>query len=93
MKKNLFILSVVCLAVSGCAGAPTPIPDAQSSIAQLYVEKCGACHAVPHPKRNTATEWSHLFKLMEQRMAERNMAAFSIEEKEVLMNYLQSNAR
>ncbi|HHJ80010.1 MAG TPA: cytochrome C [Candidatus Tenderia electrophaga] len=93
MKINLITLLGAGLLVSGCASGPTPIPEAQSDAAQLYVEQCGACHAVPHPKRNTVAEWQHLFVLMEQRMAERGMAAFSAEEKEILMNYLQRNAR
>jgi hypothetical protein len=87
-----FALMVVA-SVAGCAGGPPTLPDPQSSAAALYAEKCGACHTVPHPKRNTAAEWRRLFALMEQRMAERHMAAFSPDEKKTLLNYLQSNAR
>ena len=93
MKKVSWFALVVMLSVAGCASGPTPLPDAQSSAAALYAEKCGTCHAVPHPKRNTAAEWRRLFALMEQRMAERHVPPFSAEERETLLNYLQSNAR
>lgn len=93
MKKALCFIFIVGVTATGCASGPTPIPEAQSSAGVLYTEKCGACHAVPHPKRNTVTEWQHLFVLMEQRMAERKMVAFSDEQREKLMSYLQHNAR
>lgn len=93
MKKMPWFVLIVVTSVAGCAGGPTPLPDPQSPAAALYAEKCGACHAVPHPKRNTAAEWRRLFALMQQRMAERHMAAFTPEEKKTLLNYLLSNAR
>ncbi len=93
MHRALCWVFMVGVTVTGCVGGPTPIPMAQSPAAVLYAEKCGACHAVPHPKRNTVTEWQHLFVLMEQRMTERDMAAFSDEQREMLMRYLQNNAR
>jgi mono/diheme cytochrome c family protein len=93
VKKIPWFALIIVTSVAGCASGPTPLPDPQSSAAALYADKCGACHAVPHPKRNTAAEWRRLFSLMEQRMAERHMAAFSPAERETLLNYLQSNAR
>jgi len=93
VKRALCFVSMVGLTMIGCAVGPTPIPEAQSPAALLYAEKCGACHAVPHPKRNTAAEWQHLFVLMEQRMIERNIVALTDEQREMLMSYLQNNAR
>ena len=81
------------MGVAGCASGLTPIPEPESAAALLYEEKCSVCHALPHPKRNTAAEWQHLFPLMERRMSERNMAAFSETERETLMKYLRSHAR
>lgn len=95
--KNLSISSLILLPAillaGGCAGGSTVIPDAETANARLYTEKCGSCHAVPHPGRNTAQEWVHLLALMEQRMAERNMPPFTDDERQVLQNYLQANAR
>lgn len=93
MKRMPWFATIIMTGMAGCAGGPTPLPDAQSPSATLYAEKCGVCHAVPHPKRNTAAEWQQLFALMEKRIAERHMAAFSPEEKDTLLKYLESNAR
>lgn len=93
MKKLTGLAAMAIIFIAGCVSGPTPVPDAQSAEARLYTQKCGTCHSVPHPGRNTAAEWQHLFALMEQRMAERNMPPFTDEEKTILQNYLQSHAR
>ncbi len=94
MKNALILLaSLIGAAATGCATGPTSIPDASSAGARLYVSKCGACHSLPHPKRNSYREWQHLLELMQQRMAEQKMPALTGEEKEVLLGYLQRHAR
>ncbi len=93
MKRTLLLGSITVGLIAGCAGSPTPIPDANSSAAVLYAEKCGACHAVPHPKRHTTAQWQHMLARMEERMAEIGMTALSTEERETLLSYLQNNAR
>jgi len=93
VKKALALTSIMAAAVTGCATGPTPIPDAGSPAARLYVSKCGLCHPLPHPKRNSYREWQHLLALMQQRMAERGMPVLTGEEKETLLGYLQRHAR
>jgi hypothetical protein len=93
MKKFLLTFFFLGPVLSGCAGGPTPIPDPDSAAAQLYIDKCSACHAVPHPKRNTVDDWHHLIPLMEQRMAERGKEPLTDEERETLMKYLDTHAR
>jgi cytochrome c5 len=91
MKLWLSIPLLILLA--GCAGGPTPIPDPDSAAAQLYTDKCSACHALPHPKRHTLAEWQSTFTLMEQRIAERGLPAISADEKQILLGYLKEHAR
>jgi hypothetical protein len=93
MKKFLLAFLFLGPVLNGCAGGPTPVPDPDSAAARLYVDKCGACHAVPHPKRNTAEDWHHLLPLMEQRMAERGKEPLTDEEREILSKYLDAHAR
>lgn len=94
MKKMLLLLTfIIGAATTGCATGPTPIPEPQSAAAQLYIAKCGACHALPHPKRNNYQEWQHLLTLMQQRMRERGMPVLTEEEQEILSGYLQRHAR
>ncbi len=93
MKKTFVLMVVLSQGLIGCASSPTPIPNAGSVAANLYAEKCSACHAVPHPKRNNASEWQHLLTLMEQRMNERGMDALTNEQRKTILAYLQTNAR
>jgi hypothetical protein len=91
MKKSLFILSMILLV--GCAaGKLTPIPDTGSPAARLYVEKCGPCHSVPHPRRHTFAEWEHIIIVMKERMASKGIS-FTPEEKKIVLSYLKKHSR
>ena len=77
------------------AGNPraTPVPDAESPAARRYAERCGACHALPHPARLTYPGWVRLLPLMERRMAERGMPPLSGAERNEILAYLKAHAR
>ncbi len=91
MKKSLLIASIIF--VAGCAaGRPTPIPDTGSTAARLYVEKCGPCHSVPHPKRHTFAEWEHIIIVMKERMESKGMS-FTPEERKIVLTYLEKHSR
>ena len=77
----------------GCATTGTPIPLPQSQAALLFADKCGECHAVPHPARHSADEWPHYVALMERRMAERNVTALSDAERQLILRYLSKYGR
>ncbi len=93
--KNYSVSAAIAatLLLSGCAGGPTPIPDADSAAARLYAGKCGVCHALPHPKRHSAGEWPALIALMERRMSERGLDPLTPEQRRQLLSYLQHNGR
>ncbi|RMD78020.1 MAG: cytochrome C [Gammaproteobacteria bacterium] len=78
--------------LAACATA-TPLPEAGSPAARLYAQRCGACHAVPHPKRLDFARWQATLKLMEERMAQRGLPPLSPEERRTLLAYLRRNAR
>lgn len=91
MKKLFVMISIVF--VAGCAaGRPTPIPDTGSPAARLYIEKCGPCHSVPHPKRHTFAEWEHIVTVMKERMDSKGMS-FTPEERRIVLGYLEEHAR
>jgi len=97
---RLIRLALVFLpfSVTGCAThsinqATTPIPDAQSPAAQLYVARCSSCHVLPHPARLSYTGWVQLLPLMERRMAERGMAPMSEADRKEILGYLKAHAR
>jgi len=80
-------------ALAACAGAPTPLPEADSADARLYAARCGACHSVPHPARHTAKEWDHVLRLMDERMAQKGLAPLAGAERERVVAYLTRHAR
>jgi len=96
LERLIFCFCLVAM-LSGCstAGMPggTSLPDRDSVAAQTFVSRCSACHAIPHPGRHTYQGWSYLVPLMERRMAERNMAPLTAEDRQLILTYLQENAR
>ena len=91
--KKMIALPILLWFITGCAGTGTPaIPEADSSEAKLFLNKCTQCHSWPHPDRHTPTEWDHYLNLMEKRMAEKSLD-FSKEDREIIRGYLRKHAR
>jgi len=91
--RQAFAAVASVLLMAGCASNGTPIPAPQSETALLFADKCGECHAVPHPARHSADEWPHYVALMEQRMAERNIVALSDAQRQSILEYLSEYGR
>ncbi len=89
---NHFLIIPVILGLSACAGLEQSIPEPESLEAELYRQKCSACHGLPDPGRHDVHEWTHFIGLMEGIMKERNVP-FPPEEKEMIQSYLFRNAR
>jgi hypothetical protein len=85
----LFLLlgTVSCVSVSH-----QNMPEENSAELGLLKKKCTLCHGLPHPKRHTQEEWSHLIILMTKRMNEKNIS-YTKEELSQIKSYLQRNAR
>jgi len=84
---------VVSVMMAGCASNGTPIPAPQSEAALLFADKCGECHAVPHPARHSADDWPHYVALMEQRMRERDIALLTQAQRQLILSYLSEYGR
>jgi hypothetical protein len=96
MRADHWIVMVAATglaALAACAGAPTPLPEADGADAKLYAARCGTCHSVPHPARHTALEWERVLRLMDQRTAEAGMAPLAGEERERVVAYLTRHGR
>ncbi len=90
--RRLLILAMILL-FHGCTMRPTPIPEPSSTAATLYREKCGICHAVPHPKRHTYEQWQHMMDVMERHARKGGMVLLTEEEKGVILEYLKRHSR
>ena len=91
-KHALAALGSVMM-LAGCASNGTPIPAAQSEAALLFADKCGECHAVPHPARHSADDWPHYVALMEQRMRERDITLLNEAQRQLILSYLSEYGR
>jgi mono/diheme cytochrome c family protein len=91
--KLFFIILYLSVLLTACAGAPTPIPDAESRGALIYAQKCSTCHSLPHPKRHRYAEWVTMVKLMEAHMQKDNTAPLTDQERSLILNYLKEQAR
>jgi hypothetical protein len=68
-----------------------PAPDSPAAL--LFVNRCGVCHAAPHPARYDFAAWCYVVPVMEQHMAARGMRMLTADEKAVILAYLQEYAR
>ena len=92
-----FLLQILCLALllgmASCVSVSHQnMPEENSADLDLLKKKCTVCHGLPHPKRHTQEEWSHLIILMTKRMNEKNIS-YTKEELSKIKSYLQRNAR
>ena len=85
------VLIVGLFCVTGCSMTQT-IPEPESPGAKLYLKKCTQCHRLPAPKRHTAEQWDHLLVMMESFMGKKGLV-FPVDEKKLIRDYLQRNAR
>ena len=97
-KKFRGLAGAIFLSVpGGCAtissNPAADLPDVRSDQARVYVEQCGGCHAVPHPKRLNAEAWERLVRVMDRRRAERGYPALEGEQRMLVMKYLARHAR
>ena len=95
--KNVFYVLLSALLLNACAHDPENphayLPDAQTENAHVYIEQCGGCHAVPHPKRLSAAAWNDLLLVMDTRRQERDYPPLTEAQHNKLMAYLMEHAR
>jgi len=88
MRKLLFVLMLM---MSYPVWA-MDLPARDSKAAQLFAERCSACHALPHPRRLDWVHWQHMLHVMKLRMEERGMQ-MTPEEWKTIASYLKDHAR
>lgn len=82
---------------------PEDLPDSESKGAKLLVRYCTQCHNLPSPAMHTSAEWPDVSQRMftrltmmsgmrEEWMGMMRMKAPSIEEQEIIVNYLKAHS-
>jgi hypothetical protein len=84
--------------LTGCADnnqSPTPreYPEMESTQAQLYIDKCGQCHAAPSPNTHPANIWPGVVERMQLRMKTKHVPPLNREEVAIVLEYLQAHAK
>lgn len=97
LKYGHFVLLPVLLLATGCAleteNPQAYLPDAQTEEARVYIEQCGACHVVPHPRRLSAAAWKDMVAVMDRRRQERDYPPLTEAQRKKIMFYLNEHAR
>jgi len=81
------VLTIVLL--SGCEAS---LPEPESPAAQLYRQRCSACHRLYSPQLLTAEMWGYMIPRMEQEMLRGRVPPLKAEEKQTILEYLQKHA-
>ncbi len=68
------------------------MPDQTSPNAQLYVARCGQCHAPYKPHTMTADMWRAQLPMMEDKMRQAGLPPLSDSDREQILDYLTANA-
>lgn len=84
-----WVLSTLMVVVSSCDAS---LPDSESPAAQLYRQRCSACHRLYAPELLTAEMWGYMIPRMEQEMLRGRVPPLKAEEKQTILEYLQQHA-
>ncbi len=85
---SLLVLSAVGLFFNGCATFQS-LPEEKSADAQVYIKRCGACHAIPHPARLNFNHWKDKIVVLKSEQ----MPVIKEEEKKKVLSYINDQSK
>lgn len=85
-----WLFFALAMAFAGCAR--TPLPEAGTPDAQLYVNRCGSCHQAIQPGSLTAEMWRMQVEAMRGKIADAGLTPLSPEEENAILAYLRRHA-
>jgi Dihaem cytochrome c len=88
-RPTILAISLI-LALSGCS--KKALPDQASPAAQLYVARCGQCHAAYNPHTMTVEMWRAQVPLMEDKMRQAGLPPLNDGDRQQILDYLTANA-
>lgn len=84
------LAAIAFVAFAGCH--QEPLPEQDSYAGQLYLRRCGQCHAPYNPHAMTAAMWEIQVPKMEEKIRQAGLAPLEPAQKQVILDYLQRNA-
>ncbi len=92
ISSSRIIVAVAALLFVTIGGCQQPLPEKDSSAAQLYVRQCGQCHSPYNPRAMTAAMWEIQVPKMEEKMRQARLPALAPEQEKAILDYLARNA-
>jgi bifunctional N-acetylglucosamine-1-phosphate-uridyltransferase/glucosamine-1-phosphate-acetyltransferase GlmU-like protein len=83
----MLILSVLALSFNGCKTLQR-LPKEESADAQVYIKRCGACHAIPHPARLNFNQWKDKIVVMK----DKQMPVITAQDKNKVLSYINAKS-
>lgn len=88
LKFTLLILSAVALFINGCVTLQR-LPEEETSDAHVYIKRCGACHAIPHPARLNFNQWKDKIVVLK----DKQMPVIKVQEKKNVLSYIKNQSK
>ncbi|MGA6972490.1 MAG: hypothetical protein WBY93_12720 [Candidatus Binatus sp.] len=90
ISRVAIALFFVAVFIGGCKHST--LPDASSPPAQLYVSRCGNCHAPYDPHELTAAMWDTQVTMMEVKIQAAGLPPLTPDDRAAILEYLKRNA-
>jgi mono/diheme cytochrome c family protein len=97
MNRNKALLA--CILLAGCSGSGSGTADHTSkstATVQQHTgvlgQHCSACHAPPSPKLHSKSEWPSVVARMDMHRMDARMPALTDQERQDVLDYLESHA-
>lgn len=84
----LIVLPMLILLLGSCATWQR-LPKEDTADAQVYIERCSACHAVPHPSRLKYHLWKNKIVVLK----DKQMPVITSQEKESVLSYIRTQSK
>ena len=88
MRRLLAFLALTVI----LAGCQRPLPEQDSYAGQLYLRRCGQCHAPYNPHAMTAAMWEIQVAKMDDKIQKAGLPPLQPAQRQVLLDYLARNA-
>ncbi len=85
---SLLILPVLALFFNGCVTLQR-LPEERSADAQVYIKRCSACHAIPHPSRINFHHWKDKIAVMNNKQ----MPVITAKERKSVLSYIKTQSK
>lgn len=92
MRHASLLKILVFTVLAALAGCSTPLPEAGTADAALYVRECGGCHGVIAPGALRPAMWEFQVSRMDQIRRARGLAPMPAAAHQTVLQYLVRNA-